>query len=125
MQSFPEIMDEEFTAGMENQLDEIEEGNKDWKKTLGAFWKPFEKTLERPKKTMKNVKRQEVPTDVKCEKCSHTMVIKWGKLGSFLACSNYPECKNTQDFKKDDQGKIQIIPKEFTDKKCENMFGES
>jgi DNA topoisomerase-1 len=47
------------------------------------------------------------------------MNIKWGKLGSFLACSGYPECKNTQDFKKDDQGNIVIIPKEFTDKKCE------
>src|SRR5437764_11000330 len=68
---------------------------------------------------MKNDKRHKVPTDIKCEKCQHTMVIKWGKLGSFLACSNYPDCKNTQDFKKDDQGKIVIIPKEFTDKKCE------
>jgi DNA topoisomerase I len=117
--SFPDILNSEFTAGMETQLDDIEEGNADWKKTLGKFWKPFEKTLELAKKNMKNVKRQEVPTDIKCEKCQHTMVIKWGKLGSFLACSNYPECKNTQDFKKDDQGKIVIIPKEFTDKKCE------
>jgi DNA topoisomerase-1 len=99
--SFPDILNSEFTADMENQLDEIEE------------------TLEIAKKNMKDVKRQEVPTDVKCEKCGHTMVIKWGKLGSFLACSNYPECKNTQDFKKDDQGKIIIVPKEFTDKKCE------
>lgn len=117
--SFPDILNSEFTASMENQLDDIEEGNADWKKTLGKFWKPFEKTLESAKKHMKNVKRQEVPTDVECEKCHHKMVIKWGKLGSFLACSNYPECKNSQDFKKDDQGKIQIIPKEFTDKKCE------
>ncbi|MCM2322187.1 MAG: type I DNA topoisomerase [Oligoflexia bacterium] len=117
--SFPDILNSEFTSEMEDQLDGIEEGKSDWKKTLSAFWKPFEKTLEQAKKTMKNVKRQEVPTDVKCEKCQHTMVIKWGKLGSFLACSNYPECKNTQDFKKDDQGKIVIIPKEFTDKKCE------
>jgi DNA topoisomerase I len=117
--SFPDILNTEFTAGMETQLDDIEEGNADWKKTLGKFWKPFEKTLEAAKKNMKNVKRQEVPTDIKCEKCQHTMVIKWGKLGSFLACSNYPECKNTQDFKKDDQGKIYIIPKEFTDKICE------
>jgi DNA topoisomerase-1 len=117
--SFPEILNTEFTAGMEDQLDEIEEGNKDWKKIMSTFWKPFEKTLEAAKKHMKNVKRQEVPTDIACEKCGHTMVIKWGKLGSFLACSNYPACKNTQDFKKDDQGKIVIIPKEFTDKKCE------
>jgi DNA topoisomerase-1 len=119
VQSFPDVLNAEFTAGMETQLDDIEEGNADWKKTLGKFWKPFEKTLELAKKNMKNVKRQEVPTDQKCEKCGHGMVIKWGKLGSFLACSNYPECKNTQDFKKDDHGKIVIIPKEFTDKKCE------
>ncbi|MEO5969019.1 MAG: DNA topoisomerase, partial [Bdellovibrionia bacterium] len=116
--SFPDILNSEFTAAMENQLDDIEEGNADWKKTLSKFWKPFEKTLEKAKKHMKNVKRQEVPTDIDCAKCGHKMVIKWGKLGSFLACSNYPECKNTQDFKKDDQGLIVIIPKEFTDKKC-------
>ncbi len=117
--SFPDILNSEFTASMEDQLDEIEEGRADWKKILGAFWKPFEKTLELAKEQMKNVKRQEVATDIMCDKCSHTMVIKWGKMGSFLACSNYPECKNTQDFKKDDAGKIIIVPKEFTDKKCE------
>ena len=119
VQSFPDILNAEFTAGMEEQLDQIEEGSKDWQKILATFWKPFEKTLELAKKNMKNVKRQEVPTDINCEKCGHTMVIKWGKLGSFLACSNYPACKNTQDFKKDDLGKIHIVPKEFTDKKCE------
>ena len=119
VQAFPDVLNSEFTADMENQLDDIEEGKTDWKKTLSTFWKPFEKTLEAAKVSMKNVKRQEIPTDVKCDKCQHTMVIKWGKLGSFLACSNYPECKNTQDFKKDDQGKIVIIPKEYTDKKCE------
>jgi len=117
--SFPNILNSEFTAEMENQLDDIEDGKADWKKTLSKFWKPFEKTLETAKKQMKNVKRQEVPTDIDCEKCKHKMVIKWGKLGSFLACSNYPECKNTQDFKKDDQGTIVIVPKEYTDKKCE------
>ena len=119
VQSFPDILTATFTSGMEDQLDAIEEGKADWKKIMAAFWKPFEKSLEAAKITMKNVKRQEVPTDIKCEKCQHTMVIKWGKLGSFLACSNYPECKNTQDFKKDDDGKIYIVPKEFTDKKCE------
>ncbi|MGK5084317.1 type I DNA topoisomerase [Bdellovibrionota bacterium FG-1] len=123
VQSFPDILNTEFTASMEEQLDQIEEGHADWKKTLGAFWKPFEKTLEKAKEQMKNVKRQEVPTDIKCEKCQHTMVIKWGKLGSFLACSNYPECKNTQDFTKDDQGKIVIVPKEYVDKKCEKCSG--
>ncbi|HAR44380.1 MAG TPA: type I DNA topoisomerase [Bdellovibrionales bacterium] len=117
--SFPDVLNSEFTAEMENKLDDIEEGKSDWKKVLSQFWKPFAKTLEKAKKTMKDVKRQEVPTTIKCDKCSHIMVIKWGKLGSFLACSNYPECKNTQDFKKDDQGNIVIVPKEFTDKSCE------
>ena len=118
--SFPNILNAEFTAEMETQLDDIEEGKADWKKTLNEFYKPFEKTLESAKEHMKNVKRQEVPTDIQCDKCSHIMVIKWGKLGSFLACSNYPDCKNTQDFTKDDHGKIVIKPKEFTDKKCQS-----
>lgn len=119
IQSFPDILDAQFTAAMENQLDAIEEGKADWKKILANFWTPFEKTLEEAKKQMKDIKRQEVPTDILCERCNATMMIKWGKLGSFLACSNYPECKNTQDFKKDDDGKIVIVPKEFTDKNCE------
>ena len=101
IKSFPEVMDAKFTADMENQLDQIEEGEADWKKILTKFWKPFEKTLAKAKIQMKDIKRQEVKTDVICDRCQHTMVIKWGKLGSFLACSNYPECKNTQDFKKD------------------------
>jgi DNA topoisomerase-1 len=117
--AFPDVLNSEFTADMENQLDEIEEGKTDWHKTMKTFWKPFEKTLEAAKISMKNIKRQEIPTNVKCDKCGNTLMIKWGKLGSFLACSGYPECKVTQDFKKDDQGNIVIIPKEYTDKKCE------
>jgi DNA topoisomerase-1 len=118
VESFPNILDSKFTAEMEEKLDQVEEGTVDWKKTLGGFWKPFEKTLEKAKKSMRNVKREETPTKLKCEKCKHPMVIKWGKLGSFLACTNYPECKNTQDFKRDDAGEIVIVPKEYTDKIC-------
>ncbi len=119
IEAFPEILDVEFTAGMENQLDDVEEGKAEYHELLKKFWKPFEKTLERAKKHMKNVKAQEVPTDIDCPKCNAKMVIKWGRQGSFLACSRYPDCKSTQDFKKDDAGKIIIVPKEFTDKKCE------
>jgi DNA topoisomerase-1 len=118
VQSFDDYLNSTFTADMENQLDEIEEGKADWKKILAKFWKPFEKTLDEAKVKMKNVKRQEVPTNIKCDKCGHIFNIKWGKLGSFLACSNYPECKGTEDFKKDDAGNIVIIPKEYTDKTC-------
>lgn len=119
VQAFPNILNTEFTAGMETQLDEVEEGTKKFKKIMTEFWTPFEKTLEAAKLHMKNVKQQEVPTDIACDKCKNIMVIKWGKLGSFLACSNYPDCKNTQDFKKDHLGVIQVIPKEYSDKKCE------
>lgn len=117
--SFPDILNSEFTASMENQLDAIEEGKENWKKTLEKFWKPFESTLESAKKHMKDVKRQEVPTSLLCDKCQQHFVIKWGKLGSFLACSNYPDCKNTQDFQKDSGGNIVITPKQFTSKNCE------
>lgn len=119
IESFPEILNTEFTAEMENQLDEIEEGKIDWKKALGTFWKPFEKTLERAKKHMKNLKAQEIPTPIKCERCGSVMNMKWGKMGSFLACSQYPTCTNTQDFKKDEQGTIVVVPKEFIDKACD------
>lgn len=118
VQSFPGILNTEFTANMENQLDQIEEGSANWKNELAAFWKAFEKVLEEAKVHMKNVKRQEVPTSIKCSECDHMMVIKWGKMGSFLACSNYPECKNTQDFTKDDEGNIVIVPKKYIDKPC-------
>jgi DNA topoisomerase-1 len=118
VQSFPEIVNPEFTAGLENQLDEIEEGKLNWLKSLGVFWKGFEKTLETAKVQMKNLKQQIVVTSIPCAVCHLPMVIKWGKMGSFLACSGYPECKNTQDFQKDDQGEIQIIPKQYSDKKC-------
>ena len=116
--SFPEILNSEFTAAMETQLDDIAEGNAEWVKTLRAFWTPFEKTLLAAKIHMKDLKRQEVPTTLSCEKCQHFYVIRWGKLGSFLACSNYPNCRNTQDFTKDELGSLVIVPKVYTDKNC-------
>jgi DNA topoisomerase-1 len=117
-QAFPEIMDVQFTAGMEEKLDLIEDGETDWVKMMKEFWKPFSKTLEQAKITMKDIKHQEIPTKHHCEKCGAVMMIKWGKLGQFLACSNYPECKFTAEFKKDEQGEIVILPREKSDKKC-------
>ncbi|MEW6057525.1 MAG: type I DNA topoisomerase [Bdellovibrionota bacterium] len=118
-QAFPEIMDVAFTAEMEEQLDRVEEGKTDWVKMMKAFWKPFSKTLESAKKTMKDIKHQEIPTEHKCEKCESITVIKWGKLGQFIACSRYPECKHTAEFKKDETGKIILLPREKSDKLCE------
>lgn len=110
VEHFPAIMDVEFTASMEEQLDKVEEGSVQWLKILKDFYSPFQKTLETAKQEMKSVKRSATPTDIKCDKCGGTMMIKWGRMGEFLACENYPDCKNTTDFTKDKDGKI--IPKE-------------
>ena len=106
IQSFPEILDVAFTARMEEELDMIEEGKIPWRDTMKEFYGPFSESLEKAKKDMKNVKAEETPTDVLCEKCGKMMVIKWGRKGKFLACSGYPECKNTRDFTINEEGKV-------------------
>lgn len=110
---FPEIMDTEFTASMEQNLDKVEEGNVDWVQILHNFYGPFRQALELAKKEMKSVKRTAIPTDIKCSLCGGIMMIKWGRMGEFLACEKYPECTNTQDFTKDADGKIVPVEKEL------------
>ncbi|MBI5587639.1 MAG: type I DNA topoisomerase [Deltaproteobacteria bacterium] len=107
--SFPEILDVEFTAHMEEELDMIEEGQMEWRTAMREFYGPFHASLEKARKDMKNLKAEEVPTDINCEKCGKTMVIKWGRKGKFLACSGYPECKNTKDFTTDESGKVTVV----------------
>jgi DNA topoisomerase I len=97
VESFPRILDPGFTAQMETKLDEIEEGTADWLEAMHEFYGAFTRWLEHAKKKMRNVKAMEEPTDQVCEKCGRTMVIKWGRFGKFLACSGYPECKNTKE----------------------------
>ena len=119
VESFPDVMDVTFTAKVEEQLDKIEEGEIKYKKFLKDFWKHFEVTLEKAKDEMKNLKKQQIPTGVKCLKCTDGEYhIKWGKNGQFLACSNYPDCNSTQDFKKDLSGTIHILPKDFFRDDC-------
>ena len=108
---FPKILDVEFTAHMEEELDKIEDGEADWRNIMNEFYGPFKESLDKAKKEMKNVKAEEVPTDLVCEKCGKPMVIKWGRKGNFLACTGYPECKNTKDFVKDETGKITAVEK--------------
>ncbi|HET6982764.1 MAG TPA: type I DNA topoisomerase, partial [Myxococcaceae bacterium] len=115
---FPSEMDVTFTAGMEEQLDQISEGETDWRRVLRDFYGPFQATLALAKKQMRDVKREEIPTDVNCEKCGKMMAIKWGKMGRFLACTGYPDCKNTKDFKEVD-GKVVPVEEEPTDETCE------
>jgi DNA topoisomerase I len=115
---FPQEMDVAFTAGMEEKLDRISEGEANWKKVLQEFWDPFKHTLAQAAAQMRDVKREEIPTDLSCEKCGKPMAIKWGKMGRFLACTGYPECKNTKDFKEVD-GKIVPVEEQPTDEVCE------
>ena len=115
---FPNELDVTFTAGMEEKLDQISEGEVEWQKVLGDFYGPFQQTLVKAQAEMRDVKREEIPTDIACVKCNHPMVIKWGKMGRFLACSNYPECKSTKDFKEID-GKIIVVEEELTSEVCD------
>ena len=94
--SFPDVLNVEFTASMEDELDLIEEGREHWVAAMRRFWTPFAKDLERAATEMRDVKREERPTDLACEKCGKPMVIKWGRRGEFIACKNYPECRNTK-----------------------------
>jgi DNA topoisomerase-1 len=117
--SFPNILDVKFTAQMEEELDEVEEGKRTWIATLGDFYTPFKKTLEVAMKQMRDVKKQQVVTEYRCENCGSPMVIKWGRHGEFLACSKYPECKTTREFRRTEAGGIEIAEQKVTDEKCE------
>jgi DNA topoisomerase-1 len=87
--NFPYIFDPEYTAKLEGELDDIEDGKERWTDLLTAFYGYFKKELKHAEKHMENVKRMEQPTDEKCERCGAPLVLKWGKFGSFYACSTY------------------------------------
>src|ERR1700761_2692262 len=89
VKNFEEIFDPAYTARLEEELDEIEEGKEKWTDALGGFYKKFSKDLRYAEKHMENLKRMEKPTDEKCERCGSPLVLKWGKHGSFYACSSY------------------------------------
>ncbi len=94
---FDEIFAYDYTARLERDLDEIENGHEDWIHTLGEFYAEFSKELQQAKVEMKNLRKEGTPSGVKCDKCGSEMLIRWGRFGKFLACSAYPECKNTQE----------------------------
>jgi DNA topoisomerase I len=102
VENFRDIFDVQYTARLEEELDEIEEGKEKWTDTLSDFYKRFEKDLHYAEKHMENIKRMEKPTDEKCERCGSPLVIKWGKHGSFYACSSYDkDDPNTCTFTKE------------------------
>ncbi|GAB6875791.1 type I DNA topoisomerase [Thermaerobacter litoralis] len=93
---FPDIVDVEFTARMEADLDRIEEGEREWEDVIREFYGPFSATLERAEKAIQRVALPVEETDEICEKCGRRMVIKHGRYGRFLACPGFPECRNTK-----------------------------
>ena len=106
LEQFPDIVDVTFSAGMEKKLDTVESGAANWADTVDEFYRGFAKSLEQAEKNMegKRVKVADIPTDEVCEKCGKPMVIKSGRYGKFLACSGFPDCKNTRPLVKDTGG---------------------
>ncbi|MGH7786990.1 MAG: type I DNA topoisomerase [Candidatus Binatia bacterium] len=119
VQSFPDILNAEFTAGMETVLDDIEDGKQNWVEAMRRFYEPFARDLEHAAANMRDVKRTGQPTDIICPKCGSPMVVKWGRGGEFLACSQYPECKSTANFTRDSDGVISVAQEETTTEVCE------
>ena len=95
-ENFSDVINEEFTANIESEFDEIAEGKEQWKKMIREFYGPFEKVITKVDKELEHVKLEDEVSDVKCEKCGRMMVYKYGRYGKFLACPGYPECKNTK-----------------------------
>ena len=121
VENFEDIFDVAYTARMEEALDEIEDGKQEWIAALGDFYQKFEKDLERAERQMTDLKRMEKPTDLVCEKCGKPMVVKWGRHGSFLACSGYPDCINTREIAADlPDLKVSEVREQEPEEHCEN-----
>ncbi|HBH96496.1 MAG TPA: DNA topoisomerase I, partial [Candidatus Omnitrophica bacterium] len=93
---FPEVMDLKFTAEMEEELDRIEDGDLEWVSVVRNFYTPFAARVTTAQEEMREVKREVVPTSYTCEQCGKPMVIRWGRFGQFLSCSDYPTCKHAR-----------------------------
>ncbi len=117
VQHFHHIVDFQFTAEMEDDLDEIARGKKQWRPVIGSFWKPFKDNLDKKEKEISKQALTEEKTDEVCEKCGSPMIIKTGRFGKFLACTNYPECKNTKSTDPEEAKQQQAV--EATNELCE------
>jgi DNA topoisomerase-1 len=121
LESFEDLFDVRYTARMEEELDNIEEGKIDWREAMSEFYERFQKDLTHAERNMTDIKRMEKPTDLICEKCGKPMVIKWGRHGSFIACTGYPECTNTRELTVDlpDVDKADLTEQD-AEEYCEN-----
>ncbi len=120
VEKFTELLDFNFTAKMENQLDSIEEGKMKWVKVISDFFKPFKSHLGDAVKATDDVKPKDIPTEIMCEKCGLPMVIRWGRHGRFLACTGFPKCKTTRPLTENgENGRAVEQNVQPTDEKCE------
>ncbi len=124
VEHFPEIFNVNFTALMEENLDRIEAGELFWKDILYQFYEKFKETLEKAYKNIQHIKTIIEESPFICEKCGSKMVVRWGEYGKFLACSNYPNCKNTKQLKIADDGTLQIDEPEKSGEICEKCGAE-
>jgi DNA topoisomerase-1 len=111
-QYFPEIMEVEFTAEMEENLDQIEEGERSWDQTVQEFYHPFASRLERAREEMEKVNIPDEPAGKECPQCGRPLLIKMGRFGKFVACSGFPECRYTESIN------------EIVDAKCPRCGGD-
>ncbi|MEY4731188.1 MAG: hypothetical protein RL681_134 [Candidatus Parcubacteria bacterium] len=124
-ENFPEIVDIEFTAKMEDELDQVAEGKEEWRKVMKDFYGPFSAHLAEKYETV--LKKDVMPdetTDEKCEKCGKPMIIKFGRFGKFMACSGFPDCKNTKTLKEPPKSSGVKCPKCLASEERKNEPGE-
>jgi len=121
LENFDDIFDIQYTARMEEELDEIEAGKIDWREAIGEFYERFDKDLKHAEEHMTDIKRMERPTGLNCEKCGKPLVIKWGRHGSFIACTGYPDCTYTRELTVDlpDVDKVDLA-EQGDEEYCEN-----
>ncbi len=117
VEHFPHVVDYQFTAEMENDLDEISRGKKEWRKVIGGFWTPFKANLDKKEKEISKTELTEEKSDEKCKKCGSDMIIKTGRFGKYLACTKYPECKTTKSLNPEEAKQQEAV--EASNEKCE------
>jgi len=123
LENFQNLFDITYTARMEEELDEIEEGKMDWREAMSEFYERFQKDLDHAERHMTDIKRMEEPTGEACEKCGKPLVIKWGKFGKFIACTGYPECSNTRELPPD-PASAEGLSEQDAQEYCENCGRE-
>jgi DNA topoisomerase-1 len=121
--SFPDLLNVQFTAQLEDKLDQIEEGKCDWVATLHAFYEPFVVELQQATRKMRDVRKEVEETDEVCDKCQRPMVIRRGRFGRFMACSGYPQCKNTRELSTETSAQAPVAPSvEVTCEQCGRLM---